>query len=163
MTKIKHLFSIVFLAGALYLLFEGGIRFIYIDSSSILPTIKPGDRLAVVGTGRGLPERGSVINFRLRKNGIVYYVKRVAGLPGDIIEVRDGGLYLNGEPEEEPYLNERDILYTLEPFEVPEGHLFVLGDNRNFSYDSSEWGFLPVDDVIGKVVFVYWPYLRLME
>lgn len=83
------------------------------------------------------------------------YVKRVIGLPHDVIQVKDGLLYRNGEVIDEPYLNE-EIRYLYGPVEVPEDHYFVLGDNRNISYDSHMWPtpFLSKDRIVGKVLMV---------
>ena len=87
-------------------------------------------------------------------------IKRVVGIPGDSIEVRDGRLWRNGQPVQ-PDWSAEPIGYTLEPFEVPDGQLLVLGDNRNASLDSHLWGPLPRDRVIGTAVLRYWPLQRL--
>ena len=74
----------------------------------------------------------------------------------------DGRLYVNGELQEEPFTNEA-AEYTLSPLQVPAGSVFVLGDNRNHSFDSHYWGFLPVENIIGHAVFKYWPPNRVGE
>lgn len=82
------------------------------------------------------------------------YVKRLIGLPGDTIEIKDGSLYRNQEMVEEPYIREK-MTYTFGPVQVPENSYFFLGDNRNDSYDSHLWEtpFVPKEDLIGKVLF----------
>ena len=86
-------------------------------------------------------------------------IKRVVGRPGDQLEVKEGQLIRNGRLVEEPWIAER-IDYAMAPVEVPEGELWVMGDNRNASLDSHLWGPLPEDDVIGTAVWRYWPLQR---
>ena len=83
------------------------------------------------------------------------YIKRIIGLPGDVIEVRNGTVNINGQPLDESYLNVKTN-YT-GSWEVPADQLFVLGDNRNNSSDSHDWGMVPMDYVVGKAILVYWP------
>ncbi len=91
------------------------------------------------------------------------YLKRLIGLPGDTIEVREGKLIRNGEQVEEPYL--RDLIMNGEygPVTVPEGHYFFMGDNRNLSLDSRRWSnpYVPTDQVKGRAFFRYYPLDRL--
>lgn len=75
-------------------------------------------------------------------------------------QVRDGAVFVNGERQDEPFVNERPT-YTMEAFNVPEGYVFVLGDNRNESFDSHFWGAVPEKNVIGKAVLKYWPPWRV--
>ncbi len=88
------------------------------------------------------------------------FVKRVVGLPGDIIEVKDGALYVNNERQDEPYLAESVIVQDFGPVTVPENCYFVMGDNRNYSMDSRDpsVGPIPYDQVIGHAMFVIWPF-----
>lgn len=135
-----------------------------VPTPSMVPTIQCRDRLFVEKiTHRfwGL-ERGEVIVFVPPKQSQLTddLIKRLIGLPGDIIEIKDGTLYINNEPQEEPYLAE-SIQYEYGPVKVPEGKIFVLGDNRNRSYDSHEWGFADLDSVKGKALITYWPLDRL--
>lgn len=78
-------------------------------------------------------------------------IKRVIGLPGDTIEIREGSLFRNGELLEEPYLLEQNM-YGQASYQVPEDHVFVLGDNRNNSMDSRVIGFIPIDNIKGTMV-----------
>ena len=86
-------------------------------------------------------------------------IKRVVGRPGDQLEVKEGQLIRNGRLVEEPWIAER-IDYAMAPVAVPQGELWVMGDNRNASLDSHLWGPLPEDDVIGTAVWRYWPFQR---
>ena len=135
-----------------------------VPTPSMVPTIQCGDRLfveKVTHRFKGL-QRGDVIVFvppeqsRLEDD----LIKRLIGLPGDTVEIRDGKVYVNNQALEEPYLAE-PIQYEYSLVKVPEGKLFVLGDNRNRSYDSHEWGFADLDSVKGKALFTYWPFNRL--
>lgn len=101
------------------------------------------------------PQRGDIIVFYFPLNPSRRFIKRVIGLPGDIINVRNGQVYVNDVLLDEPYIAATPHYsgdWTLGPFEV-----FVLGDNRNNSSDSQNWGALPLDEIIGKAVLVYWP------
>lgn len=138
-----------------------------IPSTSMLPTIEVGDRIVlskVSYLGSNEPERGDIIVFKppAELNEKSDLIKRLIGLPGETIEVKDGQLYIDGIAQDEPYLYAAPN-YSYGPVTVPEGHYFVLGDNRNASFDSHAWEepFLPADDVKGKAVFLYWPLSRL--
>ncbi|MCR4441403.1 MAG: signal peptidase I [Peptococcaceae bacterium] len=136
-----------------------------VPTTSMVPTIMPGDRLFVEKITyrlKGL-ERGEVIVFKPpASSGLKEdLIKRLIALPGDTVEIKDGKLYVNGEAKEEPYLNE-PIQYTFNKMVVPPGKIFVLGDNRNRSYDSHEWKELAdLDSVKGKAFITYWPLNRI--
>lgn len=109
------------------------------------------------------PERGDVIVFNAPvANPDKPYIKRVIGLPGETIEIRDDHVYIDGERMDEPYLDgERTFCAgrtACEPVTVPEGHVFVLGDNRDNSSDSRAFGPVSVDRIIGKAWLTYWPF-----
>lgn len=101
------------------------------------------------------PWRGDVIVFRHPNNSGTNLIKRVIGLPGDTVVVRDQQVYVNGVALEEPYINSPPA-YSGE-WEVPPDNYFVLGDNRNNSSDSHNWNFVPRDHIIGKALAVLWP------
>lgn len=109
------------------------------------------------------PKRGDVIVFKSPKNPDIDYIKRIIGLPGDRIMISNGEVYLNGELLNENYIAAKTTLmeggFIKEgvTVTVPDGYLFVMGDNRPRSSDSREFGFIPITDVIGKVFFRYFP------
>jgi len=142
-----------------------------VEGESMMPTLQDGNKLVVnkIGYRIGELNRFDVIVFHANKEED--YVKRVIGIPGDRVEYRDDILYINGTKYEESYLEK----YRKEAFGgrltgdftlneltgeevVPEGHIFVLGDNRLGSRDSREFGFVSIDQVVGKVDLRYWPF-----
>lgn len=135
-----------------------------VPTGSMIPTIKPGDRLFVDTLSyrfRDL-ERGDIVVFSPPAGLDITddLIKRLIGLPGDTIEIKNGQLFLNDIAQDEPYINE-PITYTMPKILVPEGKIFVLGDNRNSSYDSHMWGFVDMNNVKGKALWRYWPFSRL--
>lgn len=138
------------------------VRNFYIPSGSMIPTLLVHDSLLVnkfiyrVSS----PNRGDIIVFRPPIDPNRDFIKRVIGLEHDLIEVRDGVLYRNGLRVDEPYLNEALMNQDMEPVRVPEGELFMMGDNRNNSNDSRFWGGAPVKDVVGKATVIIYPPTR---
>ena len=136
-----------------------------IPTESMVPTIEVQDRILVNKLAYDLesPKRGDIVFFEDPVGGDKPLVKRVIGLPGDEIEIRDGELLLNGDPQEEPYLAEKlcdpDLPLTCSfgPVTVPEGHVFVMGDNRTHSVDSRFFGPVPEEDLIGEALVRFWP------
>jgi len=131
---------------------------IRIESISMQPTLYEGDFVMVnkLAYKIGSPERGDVIIFHYPPDpDREPYIKRVIGLPGDRLQVQNGSVYINGEPVQEPYISAPPA-YTGE-WTIPEGTVFVLGDNRNHSSDSHNWGTVPIENVIGKALVVYLP------
>ena len=101
------------------------------------------------------PERGDVVVIRLETQHELL-IKRVIGLPGDVIEIHDSQVFVNNQPLTEPYLSTTTTGFY-GPTTVPPLHIFVLGDNRNFSNDSRNFGTIPLKDVVGRAWFSYWP------
>lgn len=101
------------------------------------------------------PERGDIVVLRLRA-GDELLIKRVIGLPGDEVAIHDGQVYINGQPLDEPYLDQA-TRGNLAPRVVPPLHLFVMGDNRRASNDSRSFGPVHMDSIIGRAWLVYWP------
>lgn len=106
--------------------------------------------------------RGDIIVFHYPKDPSETFLKRVTAMGGDRLEIRDGVLYVNSQAVHEPYAVHHAPVHSPEenwgPTVVPEGKLFVMGDNRDNSSDSRDWGFVPVSNVIGEPLFVYWSY-----
>ena len=142
----------------------------WIPSGSMLPTLQIKDKILVE---KLTPKITSESNLSKLKNKIIVFnvpeqlieagyesdialIKRVIGIPGDKVEVKEGNLYLNDIPQNN-YITDRNINYSAGPYIVPEKTLWVMGDNRNNSMDSHIWGFLPYEKVIGKAFFRYWP------
>lgn len=134
----------------------------YIPSGSMEPTLEPGDRIIVskVNYRFGEPQRGDVIVFRYPLDPDTDYIKRVVAVGGDRVEGRGGKLLVNGKVVPEPYLAAQGAFGDFGPVDVPEGHLFMMGDNRNNSKDSRFWGPLPRENVIGKALVIFWPVNR---
>jgi signal peptidase I len=102
------------------------------------------------------PGRGDIIVFRYPNEPSRDFIKRVIGVPGDLVEVKDGVVRVNGEPLREEYTADAPR-YAYPAKRVPEGEYFVLGDNRNNSSDSHVWGLVPEGNIIGRAWFSYWP------
>ena len=109
------------------------------------------------------PERGDIVVFKYPDDPSENFVKRVIGLPGETVEIIHGVTYVDGERLDEPYLKETPIDRDFGPFEVPEGHYFLMGDNRNNSNDARFWKnkYVPRNSILGKALFVYWPLNRI--
>ena len=133
-----------------------------ISSGSMQPTLDRGDFVLVNEFIYRLhpPRRGDVILFRYPQHEDWDFVKRVIGLPGDVVAARDGRLRVNGTPVAEPHVipaSEGDAPSpNLDALRIPPGQLFVLGDNRGASLDSRFWGTVDERNVIGKAFLVYW-------
>ncbi len=138
----------------------------YIPSGSMEPTLQVNDRLIIekVGYRFGSPERGDIVVFDptdtlLQQNFRDAFIKRVIGLPGETVEVKGGRVFINGRPLAEDYIAAKPD-YQWGPEVVAEGSYLVLGDNRNSSYDSHYWGFVPRDRIIGRAIVRFWPLDR---
>ncbi|MEO0539247.1 MAG: signal peptidase I [Cyanobacteria bacterium P01_A01_bin.105] len=140
----------------------------YIPSGSMEPTLQINDRLVIEKVGYHFtePDRGDIIVFWPPDELFVEgqrrdaYIKRVVGLPGETVEVANGVVLIDGQPIEESYIKAPPE-YQWGPEQVATGNYLVLGDNRNYSYDSHEWGFLPEENIIGRAVVRFWPINRL--
>ena len=140
----------------------------YIPSESMVPTLYEGDRLVVekVSYHFQQPRTGDIVVFQppaeLQRRGYSKdqaFIKRVIGVPGEIVSVTNGKVYLNGQPLSEDYIAEPPN-QPFPPVQVPENEFFVMGDNRNNSNDSRYWGFLPKENIIGRAIFRFWPIDR---
>ncbi len=152
-----------------------------IPSGSMLPTLQIGDHLLVSKFSYGVklpltgtqlisrqgPERGDVVVFRFPLDRSLDYIKRVVAIAGDTIEVRDKQLFVNNKQVDDPnaHFTSRDIMNAAAgprdifgPVTVPAGKIFVMGDNRDNSYDSRFWGFVDIRDVLGEALIIYWSW-----
>ncbi len=113
------------------------------------------------------PKRGDVIVFIYPEDKDKDFIKRLAGLPGETIEIKGGSIYVNDKPAPEPifnriyYYNRGEFAAEGQKIIVPKDSYFVLGDNSASSKDSRYWGFVPKDNLLGKALFVYWPLQRI--
>jgi len=144
------------------------VQAFYIPSGSMEPTLQIDDRILVSKFSYRLGEirRGDVIVFHYPLNPGKDFVKRVVGLSGETVELRDGVVLINDRPITELYPTalaggDRACTSNYGPQKVPPGQLFVLGDNRCNSEDSRFFGFVPVQNVVGKALLIYWPPQRL--
>ena len=135
-------------------------RIYAIPSSSMSPTLQPGDRiLATLYHGLGSlprPERGDVVVFRSLSGTEELLVKRVIGMPGDLVELREGHLFVSGHALPEPYLRLKSTSGVIVPQIIPADCYFVLGDNRPNSFDSRNWGVLPARLLVGHARMILW-------
>jgi signal peptidase I len=128
-----------------------------VEGSSMEPSFHDGEFVIVsrLDYRFGSPDYGDVVVFHYPGNPEEEYIKRIVGLAGDHVRIAEGTVYVNGQVLEESYI-QAEPAYSGE-WHVPEDYIFVLGDNRNNSSDSHSWGPLPMENVIGRAVFVYWP------
>lgn len=153
----RELIEDVLLAVLLYFAIDFCIGRFRVENVSMETTFTEGELVMVnkLNYKFSEPRRGDVVIFHAPTEPGKDYIKRLIGLPGDHIEIKDSQLYINGEAVEEPWLHEA-IEYEGE-WDVPEGQYFVLGDNRNHSSDSHVWGCVPRENLIGNAFFRYWP------
>jgi signal peptidase I len=136
----------------------------YIPSESMVPTLRVGDRVLVNKFIYRFtePERGDIVVFQSVEGGGEDLIKRVVGVPGDEISVRGGRLFVNGEPQRESYVNKKfPDTSSSAPTSVPQGHVFVMGDNRTNSRDSRYFGTVPEKKIEGEAFLRFWPPERI--
>lgn len=153
-----------------YAMLVKGMRFFVVDSVSMLPTLHAGDRLVAIPSETY--HRGDIVIVRDPNERKGFLVKRIVGVEGDTIEVRSGAIFVNGRYVSEPYRPE-PIDYPMNPYTVPPGQVFVLGDNSNLSVDSHNWAAiyrdagmvipaaLPLDSVVARAFFQYYPLEKI--
>jgi signal peptidase I len=167
----------------------------HVPTGSMNPTILEGDfffanklayRLKVPFSGKSVvewssPKRGEIILFKTPTDGKTMYTKRIIGIPGDVVEIRDRRVFVNGEQfgleaigkegrrsillEKQPgieynvqHIPSSPYHTDIEPVVVPDGHFFVMGDNRDNSVDSREWGMLPYENIEGRMIFRWFSF-----
>ena len=131
-----------------------------VQGTSMLPLLADGERIVVnkfVYRFQAI-QRGDVVVFWYPKDPAVSFIKRVVGVPGDVVELRSGNLYVNSVRVEEDYLKPgfRDH-DTYAPVTIQKGYYYVLGDHRNSSNDSRSWGEVPEKYIYGRAMFRFWP------
>ena len=152
-----------------------------IPSGSMKPTLEIGDHILVNKFSYGVkmpylrntlipfgqPQRGDIAVFIYPEDKTKDFIKRVIAVGGDTVEIRNKKVFINGEAVNDPYgVHVEDVIYpkaiqrrdNLGPIKVPEGTIFVMGDNRDQSYDSRFWGFVKLEDVIGKAFIIYFSW-----
>ena len=134
-----------------------------VEGTSMEPRLQPQDRLFVNKFVYYVSDigRGDVVVFWYPRDRSKSFIKRVIGLPGDSVEIRTGTVFVNGHSLSEPYLLGRFDANSHPPEGVPPQHYFVLGDHRNSSSDSRDWGSVSKQNIFGAAVFRYWPLRRI--
>jgi signal peptidase I len=147
----------IILAVVLYLGINAVSARVRVDGMSMNPTLQNGEYVLVsrLAYKTGAPQRGDIIVFSFPMDERQDLIKRVIGLPGETVRIQNGAVFINGKKLQEPYIAQPPA-YSGE-WTVGEDQLFVLGDNRNDSKDSHQWGLLPIKNVIGKALLIYWP------
>ena len=138
-----------------------------IPSGSMIPTLLIGDHILVCKFYYKLfkPKRGDIIVFKYPQDTHKDFIKRVIGLPGEVIMIKNKKVYINGKPLDEPYVvySKNPSFYlpmrdNFGPVKIPKDSYFMMGDNRDKSLDSRFWGFLPKDLILGKALIIYWSW-----
>ena len=147
----------VILAVVLYFGINAVSARVRVDGFSMRPTLQDGEYILVnkLAYKTGEPQRGYIVVFIFPVNPQEDLIKRVIGLPGETVSIHNGIVKVDGVALTEPYIAAPPAYDGDWP--VAEGELFVLGDNRNDSRDSHQWGLLPIENVIGRAVVIYWP------
>ena len=148
------------LVAALFVVFV--LQPVKVEGTSMLPRLHDGERIFVnklIYYEWPRLERGDIVVFWYPDDPDKSYIKRVIGLPGELVEIREGVLYVNGRELNEPYLDPQRNLarHNLPPTPVKQHYYFVMGDNRDYSDDSRRWGLVPQKYIYGKALFRYWP------
>jgi len=136
---------------------QKSVQPVQVQGKSMEPTLKQGDRIFISRNVEQL-ERGDIVIYRFPKDESKSFIHRIIGLPGEEVVIRGGKVYINRKYLEEPYVSPENTMYSQssEPFKVPEGSYYVIGDNRDQSNDSRSWGALPKRYIVGKYVVRYW-------
>ena len=162
---IRELLEVILIAFLPFFIISQFIaRPFIVQGASMEPSFQNGNYLIIdiISYRFNDPERGDVVVFRYPGNRSLYYIKRIIGLPGDHISLRDGDVFVNGKITQEKYfsLDVDTLAFNRTDFSLVENQFFVMGDNRAASFDSRNWGPLKRDDIIGAARFRIWPLLE---
>jgi signal peptidase I len=158
---LRDLFLSVVIAIVVILFLYQPVR---VEGTSMKPTLIDEERIFInkFVYRFGDVTRGDVVVFWFPRDTTKSYIKRVIGVPGDTVEVRDGTVFVNAKKLYEPYVTEENRDHaSMDAKELGTDEFFVLGDHRNASNDSRAWGLVPRSYIYGKAVFVYWPLDRM--
>src|SRR3989344_3336173 len=166
-SAVVDLFETLVIAGGIFVVVYAFLfRPFQVNGQSMFPTLHDGEYILtnLITLRVNNLNRGDVIVFKSPTNDEKDFIKRIIGLPGDIVMVKGGKTFVNNKQlQENEYLpsdfvtNPGSFLKENSPIKVPQDHYFVLGDNRDFSSDSREWGFVAKNKIIGKSMIAYWP------
>jgi signal peptidase I len=159
---IKEVAQIAIVTALIYLGVHSAISPRIVDGQSMEPTLQNNEwvMLDKVSYMIHSPQRGDIVVFKYPKDPTEDFIKRVIGVAGDHVVIANGHVYVNGHQLSENYIADAPNYAAQCSFcdvHVPKGNLYVLGDNRDNSLDSHIWGFVPLSDVQGRAMFVYWP------
>jgi len=154
----QEFFLTIILAAVMCVGFKISLQTFIVLMDSMEPSFHEGQRLLVNKAAYFFsePQRGDVIIFHAPPGSDGDFIKRIIAVPGDTVAIQQGTVYVNGVPLDEPYLMSPPQ-YTVAPQEVPANSYFVLGDNRNISYDSHNNYLVPREDIVGKAWLSMWP------
>ncbi|HEX8252228.1 MAG TPA: signal peptidase I [Thermoanaerobaculia bacterium] len=159
---LRTILQPIAIAVTLAFVVRAALQLYSIPTASMAPTLEPGDQIVVTPYFRGTPQRGHVIVFRSVTNDELL-VKRVIGVPGDLVDTRLGRVRVGGYTLAEPYVMRAAAAGAIQAQVIPEHSYFVLGDNRDDSVDSRSWGVVPRDRVVGRARLVLWSSAPLGE
>lgn len=156
-TILMEVLQTIVLALIMYFMIDSALARVRVENISMEPTLMPGEFILVNKLAYRFSDvsRGDVVIFHYPLNPSEDYIKRVIGIPGDVVTVQNGQVLVNDTALVEPYIMAPP--HYNNTWTVPEDQVFVLGDNRNSSSDSHNWGFVPYENLLGKALVVYWP------
>ncbi len=169
--SLREVAEALIMAVVMFVLLQLTTQSYMVQGRSMAPTLDTGQRILINkfvyfrdgglfgedGYVFGGPQRGEVIVFNPPLDAPTEFVKRVIGVPGDVVDIADGAVTVNGEVTE--YVDSATYVHSSEyPLTVPEDRFYVLGDNRDRSSDSRQWGLVEGGDIVGRVWFSYWPF-----
>ena len=155
----KDIVKTIALALVIYIIVQFMVTGVEVQMTSMEPTLHQGQRLMVdkVTYWFKTPQRGDIVVFYPPRDSDELYIKRIIATPGETIEIKQGKVLINGNSIEEPYISFNSTA-PLERQVIPADNYFVMGDNRNGSYDSRAWGPVTEDSIVGKAWVLYWPF-----